>query len=610
MRCDGKVDCFDSWTDEVGCPFQCSDEPRCSCIDITINCSSLRLTAIPSNIETEISRLIFTSNNFGSNLSMSTFNTLTKAQILDISDNNITFILNGTFKSLWQLKVLYLNDNRIDAIEANTFIGLANLRSLVLKGNRIKSIEALGFNGMSSLKSLDLSNQMLENISRNTFLGLRSLVNLDLSHNNLKTLEEGVFNGLSALIHLDLSRNKFNIIAPRVFHGLTSLTTLVTDEFRFCCLVHPSIQCSPEPDEFSSCEDLMSNIVLRFCIWVLGVIAFFGNVLVLIWRLFNRASNRLHSFLISNLALADLLMGIYLMIIACVDFYYRGVYIVYDDYWRKSALCKLSGFLSTLSSESSVFTLTVITVDRFITIVFPFRLKRMKLNQTVVIIVVIWMACVCIAGIPLLNIEYFDNFYGRSGVCLALHITHQRPNGWEYSVFVYLVVNLISLTIIAFAYSWMFFVAQSSRKAVRAVDKSKNDSTMAKRIMIIIFTDFFCWMPIITLGLLSLGNIKIPPQVFAWIAVFILPLNAALNPIIYTLSTPLFLGGAKRGTFTFQTSVFHSETQRSFVGMQSTLITINSMRHLSQIVLSRKTNVTLRTEKMLRINWFTSKMRT
>ncbi|MPC99541.1 G-protein coupled receptor GRL101 [Portunus trituberculatus] len=32
----------------------------------------------------------------------------------------------------------------------------------------------------------------------------------------------------------------------------------------------------------------------------------------------------------------------------------------------------------------------------------------------------------------------FRNFYGRSGVCLALHITHEKPNGWQYSVFVFL----------------------------------------------------------------------------------------------------------------------------------------------------------------------------
>lgn len=56
------------------------------------------------------------------------------------------------------------------------------------------------------------------------------------------------------------------------------------DEFRFCCLARDVQQCLPEPDEFSSCEDLMSNYLLRITIWILGTVAFFGNLLVFIWR--------------------------------------------------------------------------------------------------------------------------------------------------------------------------------------------------------------------------------------------------------------------------------------------------------------------------------------
>src|SRR6266487_1400020 len=99
----------------------------------------------------------------------------------------------------------------------------------------------------------------------------------------------------------------------------------VTDEFRFCCLARHVEQCSPAPEkwEFSSCEDLMSNIVLRVCIWVLGVVALVGNTTVILWRCTeDRVVNHIHSFLITNLAMGDLLMGIYLLIIATVDAYY------------------------------------------------------------------------------------------------------------------------------------------------------------------------------------------------------------------------------------------------------------------------------------------------
>ena len=65
-----------------------------------------------------------------------------------------------------------------------------------------------------------------------------------------------------------------------------------TDEFRFCCIAKGVEKCFPEPDEFSSCEDLMSNAFLRMCLWIQGIIAFVGNLIVIIWRLKNKRDNK------------------------------------------------------------------------------------------------------------------------------------------------------------------------------------------------------------------------------------------------------------------------------------------------------------------------------
>ncbi|KAH3712791.1 hypothetical protein DPMN_072549 [Dreissena polymorpha] len=59
---------------------------------------------------------------------------------------------------------------------------------------------------------------------------------------------------------------------------------------------------------------------------------------------------QVHSFLITNLAVGDFLMGGYLMIIAVVDSYYRGNFILNDQFGRKSVLCKAFSPLSPASS--------------------------------------------------------------------------------------------------------------------------------------------------------------------------------------------------------------------------------------------------------------------
>ena len=162
------------------------------------------------------------------------------------------------------------------------------------------------------------------------------------------------------------------------------------------------IRCHPPQDEISDCEDLMSNLVQRIILWFLGIVALVANAAVVIWRFRTRLyTNPVSSTLILSLGCADFLMGIYLVIIASVDEHYRfyltllfifddnsietqfrGRYIENSDIWKNSILCQFCGFLSTVSSEVSVATLVFITVDRFISISFPFSMKKYSMSLT------------------------------------------------------------------------------------------------------------------------------------------------------------------------------------------------------------------------------------
>ena len=55
-----------------------------------------------------------------------------------------------------------------------------------------------------------------------------------------------------------------------------------------------------------------------------------------------------------------------MLIIAHQNTIWQGEYFKHDNSWRNSNLCIFAGVISTISSEVSVFTLTVITIDRLI----------------------------------------------------------------------------------------------------------------------------------------------------------------------------------------------------------------------------------------------------
>lgn len=134
---------------------------------------------------------------------------------------------------------------------------------------------------------------------------------------------------------------------------------------------------------------------------------------------------------LSNIYLECFLFpGVYMLIIAGVDLYYQGVFIEYSDIWKSSWLCKLAGFLATFSSEGSVMFLAALTVDRFINIIFPFSGLKWSRSTTIKVVLMIWLIAFIVGGIPLLPIDYFGgNYYGRSGVCMALPLTNEKPQG-------------------------------------------------------------------------------------------------------------------------------------------------------------------------------------
>jgi hypothetical protein len=88
----------------------------------------------------------------------------------------------------------------------------------------------------------------------------------------------------------------------------------------------------------------------------------------------------------------------------------------------------------------------------------------------------------------------------------------------------------------AIAYIWVHNAASKSRHAAgRAC--SLDDHILTKKMAILVVTDGICWTPIFVTGILGLNNYKISPQWVVWLAFFILPVNSALNPFLYSFST-------------------------------------------------------------------------
>ena len=531
--CDGVVHCKTSKDDEKFCLYDKHICPRnCNCFGNSINCSISQYVGLPL-ISNQTRSLDISQSNFI--ITPQSFLKLWFLVRLNVSKCGISELESGSFAHLFNLIELDLSKNNISHLVNGTFLYLGNIRKLHLHGNRIMQIASGTFNGLSKLQYLDLSHQHLITLKGDTFDGLISLLTLDLSMNSLFQIEENSFRGLPVLHVLHINGNKIRNIAKNSL-SVGSLNNLSTDAYRFCCLSNAT-KCSPKPDEFSSCDDLLANKTLQIAIWILGAMALLGNVFVIIWRCVKKKSNHHSSLLIINLSISDFLMGVYLIIIAAMDQWYRGVYIMHEEEWRTSLFCQLAGMIATLSSEMSVFTMVVMTLDRVKAIIFPFKFPSISLTSksSLIICTCGWVTCLVLSIAPMFDGNYFTNFYGQSGVCLPFTLRNTKSPGWEYAMFIFIILNGIAFIVIGGGYLSIYCSTRLTREA-SGRSSSDSDTRLLRNISLIIMSDCLCWMPIIILSCMALNGVFIPPVISAWVAVFILPLNSALNPFLYTFS--------------------------------------------------------------------------
>ena len=66
--------------------------------------------------------------------------------------------------------------------------------------------------------------------------------------------------------------------------------------------------------------------------------------------------------------------------------------------------------------------------------------------------------------------------------------------------------------------------------------RNSSEARVARRLITMAVSDFLCWFPIGLLGLLSSQGIPVPGEVNVGVAIFVLPLNSALNSCLYTLN--------------------------------------------------------------------------
>uniref|UniRef100_A0A8B9Q023 Relaxin family peptide receptor 2 n=1 Tax=Apteryx owenii TaxID=8824 RepID=A0A8B9Q023_APTOW len=507
----------------------------CSCIETELECAAVNLKSVPlvsSNFQHYILFNRYLSHNCITSLKPRVFRDLHKLKwlyILVFSSFVKALLISGNVYNFYATGMLS---------EIACLLAYKNGENLCLRVLQVCKLKWMSETLIMKLIAFvlcisprDLSSNLITELPHYVFKDLKYLQKLNLSFNPLSHLCEDQFENFQQLQSLDLKMIEIPNINTRMFQHMKNLSHIYFRKFQYCSYALHVRICTPLTDGISSFEDLLANNVLRVFVWVVACITCFGNLFVVGMKSFIKAENKIHTSSIKILCCAGFLMGMYLFFTGVSDVKYRGQYKKYAVLWMESLPCHIMGFIAMLSTEVSVLLLTYLTLEKYLVIVFPFSNICPGKQQTIVILISIWIAGFFIAIIPFWDEDFFGNYYGKN----------EEIGGNGYSLGIFLGVNLLAFIIIVFSYVSMFCSIQKTALQTSEVRSNiRRDVAVANCFFFIVFTDAICWIPVFVIKILSLFQVEILDIATSWIVIFVLPINSALNPILYTLTATFF----------------------------------------------------------------------
>nr|XP_054753236.1 protein artichoke-like [Lytechinus pictus] len=201
--------------------------------NLSVKDGKIRKLLPPQNTTDKVDHLYPTiisldiANNLIESVPADSFWGFSKLQILHLTGNKISILVNKSFCRMQSLLELNLSFNRIVSLPHNTFACLSSLKTLNLMNNWLQSIYPKSFNGMPKIQSVLLSHNSIKDLNRGRQAWtLRTLQSIDFSFNDITSIGKDSFTGLINLKDLNLSSNQIIYFSPIAFAEQFKLSRL------------------------------------------------------------------------------------------------------------------------------------------------------------------------------------------------------------------------------------------------------------------------------------------------------------------------------------------------------------------------------------------------
>lgn len=326
-------------------------------------------------------------------------------------------------------------------------------------------------------------------------------------------------------------------------HGASSsdVTTIdnVTDVNNDFLVANVTDVTSVEPNatfdahDYDFYQHILNTVVVPVLFSVISVVGVIGNSLVIYVILSNRRMTTVTNLLLLNLALADLSFVVVIPPFTAYEF------VEYTDpRWPFGpAFCKILHYLVNVTAYVTVYTLVLISVVRFMTVVHSAATVHIRTKRNAVFMIgAIWVL------VLVLNVPILSSYGLTDNGCDIYDVELGRRIFATFFAFAYvlplLVIAMFYLCIVA------HISRQRSESMIRRKRKSGEKRQQAGRLLILVVVLFaVLWLPIHVL--LLVGYFGQPPDnnffhTYSVLSSCFAYFNSCVNPIIYNRTSKAF----------------------------------------------------------------------
>ncbi|XP_029375939.1 adenosine receptor A2b isoform X2 [Echeneis naucrates] len=268
---------------------------------------------------------------------------------------------------------------------------------------------------------------------------------------------------------------------------------------------------------------------------VIAVLSISGNILVCWAVAINTTLKNATNYFLVSLAVADILVGC-----LAIPFAITISIGIHLDFYG----CLFLACFVLVLTQSSIFSLLAIAIDRYLAVKIPLRYKELMTGKTArEIIAILWILSFVIGLIPFFG--WNMNSRGNSLWSCNLDCYFESVVEMHYMVyFNFFVCVLLPLLIMLGIYLKIFTVARKQLRQIELKCVGNGDSPhhgllqkeirAAKSLSIIVGLFAVCWLPVHILNCLTLfyRDLK-KPEAVMFVAIILSHANSAVNPIIY-----------------------------------------------------------------------------